>query len=93
LLISVHLPKTAGRSFHASLETWLRDPIERLTSHYYYWVRDYNPKTAGKLRRRMVEENWTLEQFCFSKKIRIIHTTFFWGFPISRFDLVGITEN
>ena len=160
MLISVHLPQTAGSSFHASLETyfgdglvldyadrpinqspltrkaaslkasfqlayryrdtgvvcihghflplkyrwistpagqkyvvWLRDPIERLASHYYYWVRDYNPKTAGKLRRRMVEEHWTLEQFCFSKEMRNIYTTFFWGFPISRFDFVGITEN
>jgi hypothetical protein len=41
----------------------------------------------------MVEEHWTLEQFCFSKEMRNIYTTIFWGFPISRFDFVGITEN
>ena len=41
----------------------------------------------------MVEEHWTLEQFCFSKEMQNIYTKFFWGFPISRFDFVGITEN
>jgi hypothetical protein len=160
LLISVHLPKTAGSSFRASLETyygdtlvldysdhpinqsplarklvslkasfqlayryrdtgvacthghflpikyrwirtparkkyvvWLRDPIERLASHYYYWTRDYNPETAGNLRRRMVEENWTLEKFCFSSEMQNIYTKFLWGFPVGLFDFIGITEN
>lgn len=72
---------------------WLRDPIERLASHYYYWIRDYNPGTAGHLRKRMVEESWTLEKFCFSSEMRNIYTNFFWGFPIDHFDFVGITEN
>jgi hypothetical protein len=160
LLISVHLPKTAGASFRASLKAhfgdklvwdysdrpinqaplarkmdalkasfqlaysyrdtgtacihghflpvkyrwartperkqfvvWLRDPIERLASNYYYWTRDYDPKTAGKLRRRIVEENWSLERFCFSSEMKNTYTKFFWGFPMDFFDFVGITEN
>jgi hypothetical protein len=72
---------------------WLRDPIERLASHYYYWTRDYNPETAGNLRRRMVEENWTLEKFCFSSEMQNIYTKFLWGFPVGLFDFIGITEN
>ena len=72
---------------------WLRDPIERAASHYYYWIRDYDPKTAGSLRRRVVEERWSLERFCFSSEMKNIYSSFFWGFPVSRFDFIGITEN
>lgn len=162
LLISVHLPKTAGSSFRASLKlhfgdsmaldyadrplnhpplirnaialkgsiqalrsnhsndasiacvhghfmpvkyrwlrtperkkfaVWLRDPIERLASHYCYWLKDYNSETAGSLRVRVVEEAWSLERFCFSKEMQNLYCKFFWGFPISRFNFVGITEN
>lgn len=158
MLISVHLPKTAGTSFRSSLEShfserllldyedrpinqttisrncnvlkasvlnryrrseyacihghfmplkyrwinnrelnkyvvWLRDPIERLASHYYYWLRDYNPSQAGRFRRRVVEESWSLEQFCFSGEMRNIYSKCFWGFPVTRFDFVGIVEN
>ena len=72
---------------------WLRDPIERVASHYYYWIRDYDPKTAGSLRRRVVEERWSLERFCFSSEMKNIYSSFFWGFPVSSFDFIGITEN
>ena len=160
LLISVHLPKTAGSSFQGALESyfgkrlsldyasrpinqssferkassltaalqlarrhdhvdagcihghflpikyrwlktaprkkfvvWLRDPIERLASHYYYWTSDYNPDTAGLLRRQVVEQSWDIERFCFSSEMRNIYTQWVWGFPMRRFDFVGITEN
>lgn len=159
MLISVHLPKTAGRSFGASLEayygkrilrdyadrpintsilkrhsnalmkcvlngfrdhkkiecihghflpikyllfgtfnknvkfiTWMRHPAERLVSHYYHWIRSYNPKNAPPLHRRVVEEKWTLERFCLGKELQNIYTQFFWGFPFERFEFIGITE-
>lgn len=155
MLISVHLPKTAGSSFKASLEkyytsglqtdytdfpintpaykrnsyalkmcainaffpqhniecihghflpvkylfyknakfvTWLREPIDRLASHYYYWKRSYNPTTSGSLHKRVVEENWSLEEFCLAPELRNFYCQFLWGFPISRFDFIGITE-
>lgn len=72
---------------------WLRDPIERLASHYYYWAREYDPQTAGRLRIRMVEEDWSLERVCFSREMQNIYSKIFWGFPMERFDFVGITEN
>ena len=82
--------KTASRK---KFVVWLRDPIERLASHYYYWISDYNPDTAGRLRRRVVEENWDIERFCFSGEMRNIYSQWIWGFPMDRFDFVGITEN
>lgn len=72
--------------------TWLRDPLERLASHYFYWLRDYDPAISGALRRRVVEESWTLERFCLAPELRNFYCQFFWGFPLHNFDFVGITE-
>lgn len=72
--------------------TWLRNPVERLASNYYFWLRAYNSKTTAPLHKRVVEENWSLERFCLSPELRNFYTQFFWGFPISRFDFIGVTE-
>jgi hypothetical protein len=71
---------------------WLRDPVERLASHYHYWNRSYDRGDAGRLHRRVVEERWTLERFCLGPELRNIYSTFLWRFPLERFDFVGITE-
>ena len=73
--------------------TWLRDPVERLASHYHYWRRTFDPSSAGGLHRRVVEENWSLEAFCLSPELRNIYRQFLWGVPLARFDFVGITEH
>jgi hypothetical protein len=72
---------------------WMRDPVERLASHYLYWTRNYNPIDAGRLHRRVVEEKWTLERFCLGPEMRNVYSKFFWCFPLERFDFVGITEH
>jgi len=155
MLISLHLPKTAGTSFSSSLEdfygstllrdyadlpintpnfkrnmyasrmcilngikslknvqcihghflplkyllcrdtkfvTWMRDPIERLASHYFYWLRTYDPTNAPLLHKRVVEEKWSLEHFCLGPELRNFYNQFLWGFSFKRFDFVGITE-
>lgn len=71
---------------------WLRDPVERLASHYHYWQRSYEPAQAGRLHRRVVEEDWTLERFCLAPELRNLYSAFLWGFPLRRFDFIGITE-
>ena len=153
MLISLHLPKTAGSSFGASLQehfgdrfipkyeaskktmlnkkvqllansfrntvapphkssclhghfqpvkyrfcrgatfvTWLRDPVEMLASHYFYWIRTYDPETASPLRRRVVEEQWSLERFCLGPEMQNTHNRYLWGFPVKKFSFIGITE-
>jgi hypothetical protein len=72
--------------------TWMRDPIERLGSHYYYWQRSFNPSNAPALHKQVIEEQWTLDRFCLSPQLRNIYSQFLWGFPINRFDFIGITE-
>ncbi len=72
--------------------TWFRDPIERLASHYYFWRREVDMDTVGSLRKKMLKENWSLEEFCFSIEMRNFYSQFLWGFPLESFDFIGLTE-
>jgi hypothetical protein len=73
--------------------TWLRDPVERLISEYYYYQRYYDPSTAGKAWRRVIEENWSLERFCLSNEFQNIQSLLIGKIPIEQFKFIGITEN
>jgi hypothetical protein len=73
--------------------TWLREPVERIASHYYFWVRTYDPKTSPILQRRLVEENWSLERFCLGPELKNFYGQFLWGFPIRQFDFIGLMEH
>jgi len=91
-----YLPlKYRGLSLRQDLRfvVWLRDPVERLASHYFYWQRSYNPLDAGRLHRRVIEERWDLERFCLGPELRNTYSCFLWGFPLAQFDFVGITEH
>ncbi len=74
--------------------TWMRDPVERLASHYFYWQQVYNPQRhkSKALHRRMMEECWSLERFCLGAEMKNFYSQFLWGFPLSRFKFIGITE-
>jgi hypothetical protein len=155
LLISVHLPKTAGTSFGVALEglfgdrllrdygdtplqsdfrypsivgagylsgvdcihghfmpmkymgningvlpprnlvfvTWMRNPVDRVISHYHYWRRNYSRKIALSTRRKMYENDWSLERFCLGPELRNLYTRYITGFELNRFSFVGITEH
>lgn len=81
--------------------TWLRDPIDRLLSHYHYWRRaadsdardTLQDQMQNKVQRRMREENWSFEQFAQRRELRNVYRAFLWGFPVERFDFIGITEH
>ncbi len=72
--------------------TWLREPVDRLVSHYNFFFRTYDPQTAGPLFKRIVEERWTLEKFCFSDEYRNVYSKYLWNFPLENFDFIGISE-
>lgn len=74
--------------------TWLRDPVERVVSHYHFWRRDYaGDDPAQPLRNRMLAEDWSLERFALGPELRNVYHAYLWGFPASRFDFIGITEH
>jgi hypothetical protein len=71
--------------------TWMRNPVERIISHYYFWQRRNKPDFPP-LYKRVIEEKWSLERFCLSNEMRNLYHQFLWGFPVFRFDFIGITE-
>ena len=73
--------------------TWLRDPVERVASHYYYWQHTYKLGRSPALHQRIMEEQWTLEQFCLSPELRNLYHQFLFLIPLRRFSFVGITEH
>jgi len=72
--------------------TWMRDPVQRMISHYNFWQNIYDTKTAAPHHKQVIEEKWTLEQFCLSPKFRNIYCQYLWGFPLEYFEFIGITE-
>jgi hypothetical protein len=75
-----------------SFVTWLRDPIDRAVSHYWFWRNTYDPERASPLHRRMMQEDWSLERFCLGTEVRDLYSQFLFGFPLENFSFVGITE-
>lgn len=73
--------------------TWMREPVARLLSHYFYWQSSYDPATSAPHHRQVIELGWTLEQFCLSEQFRNLYTQYLWGFPLEKFAFIGISEN
>lgn len=78
---------------NATFVTWLREPVQRMVSHYHFWRRDYTPNAAEPLRRKMVEEDWSLERFCLGPEMQNLYRRYLWAFAPRRFDFIGITEH
>jgi hypothetical protein len=75
----------------ASYVTWLRDPVERVASHYHYWRREPDPKNATC--RKLLEEDLSLVSFAALPEMREVHRRFLGGVPLEAFAFVGITEH
>ena len=85
--------RIALRGRPARYVTWLRNPVERVISHYHYWRRDYaGDDPAQPLRNRVVNEDWSLERFCLGPELRNVYRQYLWGFDPQRFEFIGITE-
>ena len=72
--------------------TWLRDPAQRLHSHYYFWRRSFDPSRAGPIWQRFMAEDWSLERFCLCDEYRNIYHKYLCGFSATRLDFVGVVE-
>ncbi len=74
----------------AKLVTWVRDPVERVVSHYCYWRR--NPRLPHSLCRRMNRENWSLEAFAEVAPMRNLMNRYINGIDLEEFTFIGIQE-
>jgi len=86
-----YLPLAATREL--TFVTWMREPVARMISHYYYWQESYDEETSAPHHRQVIEQSWTLEQFCLSEQFRNIYTQYLWGFPLDNFAFIGISEH
>lgn len=71
--------------------TFLRDPLDRLVSHYFFWK---NTQPRGhSLHAYTLEQKLSLEEFARLPNVRRCYTgVFFRGVDIGEFDFVGFYE-
>lgn len=74
----------------ARLVTWLRDPVERVVSHYRHWKRNRN--TSHSISRRLLRENLDLVQFAEIDVMRNLQSRYLNGVPLQDFWFVGVQE-
>ena len=74
----------------AGLVTWLRDPVERVASHYHFWLR--HPNRKHPICRRLIAERLSLSEFAEVDGMRNVQSKLLGGRDIAEFDFVGITE-
>ena len=73
--------------------TWMRDPVDRVVSHFHFWKNYHDPASAGALHSKVVAEDWSLERFTLGSELQNLYSQFLWAFPPWNFDFIGITEH
>lgn len=72
--------------------TFLRDPVARTISHFFYW--QVEPRHGNPLHDRLLDERLGLLEFAKLAPIRRFYSdTVFGGCDMQTFDLVGIVED
>jgi hypothetical protein len=82
--------KYANQFPRAAYVTWLRDPVERLASHYFFWQR--TPFIQDPLCNQVISEKMTLVDFAHLDIARNVQHRFLSPGGVRNFDFVGITE-
>jgi hypothetical protein len=72
--------------------TWLRDPVERVVSSYFQYLRQPEEARGSQFSERFFTEGWGLMDFARSEEIRYQLVWYFDAVPLEDFFFVGITE-
>lgn len=87
-----NLTKYASLSADIPRITFLRHPVERTISHYFYWQR--LPRVNHALHDYCIDQKLDLLSFCRLPLIRYFYThVMFRWVPMEKFDFVGCFEN
>ena len=74
--------------------TWLREPVRRLVSHYYYFKSKPSLPNPHPLHRKLHEKNLSLAEFARLPAMQNIMTTrWLRDTPLKAFDFVGVQEH
>lgn len=70
---------------------WFRDPVQRLLSHYYYWLRapDMDHPNCAKLHERGL----SVISFAELPELQNVFTRFLDGEPLKELDWIGLVED
>src|SRR5436190_17472156 len=72
--------------------TWLRHPIKRLLSHYYFWLS--KPELAHALHKHVMENKLSLVEFAELPQLRnLMQNIFLRDRSLDGFDFVGVSEH
>lgn len=71
--------------------TWLRDPVERVVSHYHHWYR--RPDQSHTIGRIVKARKPALLEFAKFDVMRNIQTRFLYGKSLQDFWFIGIQEH
>ena len=72
--------------------TWLRHPIKRLISHYFFWLS--KPELPHSLHKHVIENKLSLLEFAQLPQLQnMMHNIFLRDHCLDQFDFVGISEH
>lgn len=72
--------------------TWLRHPVERCISEYYHVINNAEFFSDRIFYKKVIDENWDLQQFITSEFMRNYYTQYLWSFPLKSFSFIGIMD-
>jgi len=76
----------------ASYLTWLRDPVERIASSYFQYLREPGLGLEQPVNQRLQKEGWSLLEFARTPEMRGQQAWYVDALPRERFLFIGITE-
>lgn len=71
--------------------TWLRNPVERVISHYFFWKK--YPDFEHPICKYVVKNNLSLTEFSRIKYMKNIQSTYLSNTNLEKFKFIGITES
>jgi len=80
-----------SKKVDVNFSVWLRDPFERMASHYRFWKMIKNPVEPHV--REFAESDLTFEEFCFQDRYRNFLSQYLCFFPMHNFDFIGCLEH
>jgi hypothetical protein len=73
---------------------WLREPVDRLISHYFFWKQSRGAVDDHPLRHELWDSGMSLIDFARKPQMRdIVATHYLRGYDLSDLSFVGITEH
>lgn len=90
-----HFPAMKYRFYpNTKFITFVREPLERMVSHYYYWKKIYEIGNPGKdpYLDSLFKRNISLKDFVFEEKLKNQQWQYIRGIPLPRYRFIGIAD-